>query len=91
MLLRAQPLTKKSFAPYGDVIETDGAEHYPINAGAIERYHDLARGRGRCGRRQDADQYREMQPAEYAGLIEYRSLSAIVWAARPSSRSPVRE
>jgi ureidoglycolate lyase len=25
------------------VIETDGAQHYPINQGTTERYHDLAR------------------------------------------------
>ncbi|MDZ7839346.1 MAG: ureidoglycolate lyase [Gammaproteobacteria bacterium] len=40
--LRAAPLTRESFAPFGDVIETDGARHYPINRGAVERYHDLA-------------------------------------------------
>lgn len=41
-LLEAAPLTRESFAPFGDVIETDGARHYPINRGAVERYHDLA-------------------------------------------------
>ena len=41
--LRTQPLTKDAFAPYGQVIEIDGAHHYPINAGNCERYHDLAR------------------------------------------------
>ncbi len=35
-------MTRESFAPFGDVIETDGARHYPINRGAVERYHDLA-------------------------------------------------
>lgn len=43
MLLHAQPLSKKGFSPYGDVIEVEGARHFPINAGKIERYHDLAR------------------------------------------------
>ena len=38
-----QPLTKEGFAPYGQVIETAGAHHYPINKGMTERYHDLAR------------------------------------------------
>ena len=38
----AVPLTREAFAPYGDVIETDGATHYPINNGKCERYHDLA-------------------------------------------------
>lgn len=41
--LIAQPLTAEAFAPFGDVIETRGAEHFPINGGRCERYHDLAR------------------------------------------------
>jgi ureidoglycolate lyase len=42
-VLLAQPLTKAAFAPFGDVIETAGARHFPINAGTCERFHDLAR------------------------------------------------
>ncbi|KQX40228.1 Ureidoglycolate hydrolase [Devosia sp. Root436] len=38
-----EPLTAAAFAPFGQVIETDGAHHYPINNGMTERYHDLAR------------------------------------------------
>jgi ureidoglycolate lyase len=41
--LKAQPLTREAFAPFGDVIGTDGARHYPINNGTTERYHDLAK------------------------------------------------
>ena len=41
--LIAKPLTREAFAPFGEVIEMDGAEHFPINAGKCERYHDLAR------------------------------------------------
>jgi ureidoglycolate lyase len=37
-----EPLTRAAFAPFGQVIETDGAEHFAINAGMTERYHDLA-------------------------------------------------
>ncbi len=40
--LKAQALTQDVFAPYGDVIETEGAEHFSINQGTVERYHDLA-------------------------------------------------
>lgn len=40
--LTAEPLTRTAFAPYGDVIESEGAKHFSINAGAIERFHDLA-------------------------------------------------
>lgn len=36
------PLTRAAFAPFGDVIEMDGAEHFPINQGTTERFHDLA-------------------------------------------------
>lgn len=42
IILNAEPLTKEAFKPYGDVIETDGAEHFSINLGTVERYHDLA-------------------------------------------------
>ena len=40
--LRPVPLARDAFAPFGDVIETDGAEHFAINNGTTERYHDLA-------------------------------------------------
>ncbi|MEP7240708.1 MAG: ureidoglycolate lyase [Devosia sp.] len=35
-------MTRAAFAPFGQVIEMDGADHYPINAGNCARYHDLA-------------------------------------------------
>jgi len=38
-----EPLTQQAYAPFGQVIETEGAHHYPINGGMTERYHDLAR------------------------------------------------
>jgi len=38
-----EPLTSAAFAPFGQVIETAGAHHYPINNGMTERFHDLAR------------------------------------------------
>ncbi len=41
--LTPQPLTRATFAPFGDVIETAGAEHFTINEGNTERFHDLAR------------------------------------------------
>ncbi|HSI06786.1 MAG: ureidoglycolate lyase [Myxococcota bacterium] len=41
--LLVEPLTRSAFAEFGDVIELDGAHHYPINGGTCERYHDLAR------------------------------------------------
>lgn len=40
--IKAVPLTKAAFAPFGDVIEIAGAHHFPINSGKCERYHDLA-------------------------------------------------
>lgn len=42
MKLPVEPLTKDAFAPFGDVIETDGSDHFPINNGSTLRYHDLA-------------------------------------------------
>ncbi|WP_323015064.1 ureidoglycolate lyase [Devosia sp.] len=41
--LAIEPLTAAAFAPFGQVIELEGAHHYPINKGMTERYHDLAR------------------------------------------------
>lgn len=43
MKLKAETLTPEAFSPFGDVIETSGAVHYPINDGTAERFHDLAR------------------------------------------------
>jgi ureidoglycolate lyase len=45
MNLKINPenLTKKNFAPFGEVIETAGAEPILINEGTTERFHDLAK------------------------------------------------
>ncbi len=40
--LVVQPLTPAAFKPFGDVIETDGAEMRLINNGTTQRFHDLA-------------------------------------------------
>ncbi len=40
--LEIEPLTKAAFAPFGDVIEIDGAAHFGINRNTVERHHDLA-------------------------------------------------
>ncbi len=40
--LRPQPLSREAFAPFGDVIQTDGAKHFQINEGTTTRFHDLA-------------------------------------------------
>ena len=49
--LRAQPLTRGGFLPFGDLIQEDGAAHYQINRGSALRIDDLcnvkAKGRGR--------------------------------------------
>lgn len=39
----AEPLTAEAFAPFGDVLSTEGSRHFSINEGSSERYHDLAR------------------------------------------------
>jgi ureidoglycolate lyase len=41
--LHLTPLAREAFAAFGEVIETEGAAHYPINQGTAERFHDLAR------------------------------------------------
>lgn len=40
--LTPEPLTRENFAAFGDVVETDGAQHFSINSGTIERYHAIA-------------------------------------------------
>ncbi|MCT9119051.1 ureidoglycolate lyase [Cupriavidus gilardii] len=40
--LIAQPLTAAAFAPFGDVIESDGHAPIAINRGMCHRFHDLA-------------------------------------------------
>ena len=41
--LAIEPLTREAFAPFGDVIELEGAKQIPINLGTTIRYHDLAK------------------------------------------------
>jgi ureidoglycolate lyase len=41
-ILDVAPLTKAAFASFGEVIETEGSHHFPINSGSTERFHDLA-------------------------------------------------
>lgn len=43
MKLDIKPLTKDNFAPFGDVISVQGSDHFLINDGSTERYHDLAK------------------------------------------------
>ncbi|MDR6676067.1 ureidoglycolate lyase [Pseudomonas oryzihabitans] len=38
-----EPLTAEGFAPFGDVIETEGRDWFPINNGSTQRFHALAR------------------------------------------------
>jgi ureidoglycolate lyase len=42
-IITAVPLTRANFEPFGEVIDTNGDNHYPINGGRCERFHDLAR------------------------------------------------
>lgn len=40
-ILKAQPLTRDAFRPFGDVIQEEGTENYTINDGNTLRIHDL--------------------------------------------------
>ena len=40
--MKIEKLTREVFAPFGDLITLTGAQHYPINEGTTERFHDLA-------------------------------------------------
>ena len=37
-----QPLTRAAFAPFGEVVEFEGRDSFPINNGMADRYHELA-------------------------------------------------
>ncbi len=43
LVLPVEPLTRESFAPFGDVVATSGADSFLINNGTTERFHDLAK------------------------------------------------
>lgn len=43
MKIDVRPLTKENFTPFGDVISTAENDHFLINEGSTERYHDLAK------------------------------------------------
>ncbi len=40
--LAVEPMSAEAFAAYGDVVEFEGHESYPINNGMADRYHALA-------------------------------------------------
>jgi ureidoglycolate lyase len=40
--LQAVALTREAFAPFGQVIELEGARQFDINGGSTRRFHDLA-------------------------------------------------
>jgi ureidoglycolate lyase len=42
MSMRAEPLTREAFAPYGDVIDARGVEGVAINDGSARRFDDFA-------------------------------------------------
>ena len=40
--IAAEPLTPEAFAAFGEVLQTEGAEHFTINQGTTTRFHALA-------------------------------------------------
>jgi ureidoglycolate lyase len=40
-IITPQPLTRETFAPFGDVIDIDGANQFEINSGFTTRVHDM--------------------------------------------------
>ncbi|MCB1122631.1 MAG: ureidoglycolate lyase [Verrucomicrobiae bacterium] len=41
-ILKIQPLSREAFAPYGDVVELEGRNSFPINDGRADRFDALA-------------------------------------------------
>lgn len=44
--IQIQPLTQESFSAFGDVIEKENHDFFPINQGLTERYHALSLAQG---------------------------------------------
>ena len=44
-LLKVRPLSRQAFAPFGEVLETNGAEVRMINNGTTQRFHALGTAR----------------------------------------------
>ncbi len=42
MIIRAEPLTKEAFQPFGDVLETEGVNPQLINFGNTQKFGELA-------------------------------------------------
>lgn len=42
-VLKVERLTREAFAPFGDVIETEGRDWFHINNGTTKRFHNLAK------------------------------------------------
>jgi ureidoglycolate lyase len=40
--IQIQPLTQESFSAFGDVIEKENHDFFPINQGLTQRYHALS-------------------------------------------------
>jgi ureidoglycolate lyase len=40
--MKVEKLTKEAFSLFGEVVEIDDAQHYPINQGFAERFNNLA-------------------------------------------------
>ncbi len=40
-IIKPEALTRKAFAPFGDVIQVEGAEQFEINSGYTTRVHNL--------------------------------------------------
>ena len=85
--LAVRLLTRSAFAPYGDVIQTDGARSFMINKGTTERFHDLT----------DVDVsdgggvplINIFRGRAFSPPIEIKILSVTPLAPRPSFRSPL--
>jgi ureidoglycolate lyase len=41
-MMTIEPLTRAGFAAFGDVVEFEGSDFFPINNGMADRYHALA-------------------------------------------------
>ena len=76
--LPVEPLTREAFAPFGQVIDTDGAERFAINQGTATRFHRLAAVEAGDGGRAILSIFRATaRPAPFAiSLLERHPLAS---------------
>ena len=88
-ILKAEPLTRDAFAPFGDVIDAEGDPSFMINNGRCGRFHDVARPETVDGDGRIALSVAHSDPAELPmalGLMERHPLGSQAFVPMEGTR-----